>query len=493
MTLEDTSFAFVDIETTGGNAVHDRVIEIAVIVMEGNKITRKWSTLVNPERSLSHMITMITGLTGKDLVDAPTFSEVAQELLQILEGKVFVAHNARFDYGFIKNEFRRLEIAWSAKTLCTVRLSRALYPKFRSHSLDAVIERFGFPCENRHRALDDSKVCTDFWYRAQDERGLEQFEWAIEKLLKRPSLPSHLPAKSIDAAPEGTGIYIFYGKGKKPIYIGKSVDLRSRVLQHFSSDHQLRKDMEISQRVRHVEYRETVGELGALLLESQLIKQHLPLYNIKLRKLSTQCAIKISEGDDGFETVEYVRADAITPQEFDSLYGIFRGESQAKERMIELAEAYSLCSKILKLETVRSGSCFGYHLKKCKGACTEEETALEHNLRLRMALSAFKHKSWPFKGKIGIKESRVFSEKAEIHLIDQWCYLGTYGTEEELQEALEGEFELNFNLDNYRIISSFLKQFTSGKKKRGEWKIEIIQFPTKKSDQRISRKYAEVI
>ncbi len=474
MTLQETSFAFVDIETTGGNAVYDRVLEVAVIIVENNQVVRKWSTLINPERSIPQMITVITGITNSDVEDAPTFESIAGELLSILEGKVFVAHNARFDYGFLKNEFKRLDVTFSAKTLCTVRLSRALYPRFRSHNLDAIIERHGLQCESRHRALDDIKACVDFWFLGQKERGEENFEWAVSSLLKHPSLPSHLKSGSLEDLPEGTGVYLFYGKGDKPIYIGKSVDLRTRVLSHFSGDHQLRKDMEISQRVRKIDYRETVGELGALLLESQLIKKHLPVYNIQLRRVSSQCALKVIEGKDGYETLTTARAAEIRPEDFDSLYGIFRGEKQAKGRLEELCEAYSLCPKIIGIEKA-VGSCFSYHLKKCKGACIGEEIPEEHNLRLRMALSTMKHRMWPFQGKIGIRETHLLSQKTEVHLIDQWCYLGTYGSEDDLRDALEGEFELNFNLDNYRIISSFLKKFGGSKKKQGVWEVEVMK------------------
>ncbi len=484
MTLEDTSFAFVDIETTGGNAVYDRIIEIAVIVVENNVVTRTWCSMVDPERRVPTMITTLTGITNADLRGAPTFAGIAEELQELLAGKVFVAHNARFDYGFIKNEFRRLEIAWSAKTLCTVRLSRAMFPRFKRHSLDAIIERHGFACEGRHRALDDIKVCVDFWYLCQKERGEEPFRWAIESLLKRPSLPSHLKAKSLEDLPDGTGVYLFYGQGDKPIYIGKSVDLRSRVLSHFSGDHSISKDLEISQRVRHIDYKETVGELGALLLESQLVKKHLPVYNVQLRRVASQCALKVVMGKKGFETVTTAKAAEIVPGEFDALYGIFRGERAAKERLADLCEAYSLCPKVLGVEPTSKGACFSYHLKKCKGACAGEEEAALHNVRLRMALSSMKHRLWPFAGKIGIRETHVLTSKTEVHLIDQWCYLGTYASEEDLRDALERGAELNFNLDNYRIISSFLKSFAASKKKRTAWDIEIIELERKEGKRR---------
>jgi DNA polymerase-3 subunit epsilon len=496
MTLSDTSFAFVDVETTGGNAVYERVIEIAVIIMEKNKVTRKWSTLVNPERNIPGMIQSITGISNRDVEYAPTFDRIASELFELLDGKVFVAHNARFDYGFIRNEFKRSGISFTAKTLCTVRLSRVLYPRFRNHNLDSIIDRHGFTCENRHRALDDTRVLTDFWHLAQKEKGEEQFEWCVSSLLKRPSLPSNLSASSIEALPDGAGVYLFYGKGDRPIYIGKSVGVRTRVLSHFSGDHSLNKDMVISQKLRRIEYRETVGELGALLLESQLIKEHLPLYNTQLRRRSSQCAIRLLENDEGFDEVSIVSGNDVQPNDFQNLYGMFRGERSATDRLVELAEAYTLCPRKIGLEKDKKNEfCFGYHLKKCKGACGGEEEFMEHNLRLRMALSGMRHKVWPFDCVIGIKETNVLTDQEEIHLIDNWCYLGTYKTQEELQEALEGTFEPSFNIDNYRIIASFLKSFPARKKTKGECTVEVIKFPRKEKEKvrRSKKKDRELI
>jgi DNA polymerase-3 subunit epsilon len=477
MTLSDTSFAFVDIETTGGNAVRDRIIEIAVILMENGAITRKWSSLVDPDRPVPSYITDITGITDGDVAHAPSFRGVADELEEMLEGKVFVAHNARFDYGFLKNEFRRLEKPWQAKTLCTVRLSRALYPRHRSHSLDKIIERHGFECENRHRALDDAKVMIDFWQKALHEKGEETFTWCVQSLLKQPSLPSNLHGRSLGSVPDGNGVYLFYGRGDKPIYIGKSVELRSRVLSHFSGDHALPKDMEISKRIRRIEHRETPGELGALLLEASLVKRHLPLFNRKLRRTTGQCAFKVVAGADGCEEVTVVRGADIRPEEFETLFGMYRSERGALESLAELAEAYELCPKKLGLETARGdAACFSYHLKRCRGACAGEEQPADYNMRLRMALSGLKHTVWPFKGRIGVRETNRVSGKSQIHVIDNWCYMGSYDNEEDLREGLERGDDLRFDVDHYRIIAAFLRG-RRAKTRARDCDIEILRFP----------------
>jgi len=274
--------------------------------------------------------------------------------------------------------------------------------------------------------------------------------------------------------PDETGVYLFYGKGERPIYIGKSVNVRSRVLSHFSGDHSLSKDLKLSSQLRRVEYRETIGELGALLLESKLVKEHLPVYNVQLRRTSRRCAIRLIEGNDGFDTVAFAVGSDIRPEEFSSLFGVFRTEQMARLHLENLAEAYSLCPRRLGLEKGTTGACFSYHLKKCKGACCGEDPADEHNARVRMALSSMKHREWPFRGKIGIRETDIITERTEIHVIDNWCYLGTCRNDDELQALLAGETPSHFDLDSYRIVASFLKRSRGRPTKKGGVSVEVV-------------------
>jgi DNA polymerase-3 subunit epsilon len=193
-------FAIIDVETTGCNPLLDRVIEIAVIRSDDGG---EFSTLVNPGRSLPPFITALTGITGKDLTDAPRFEEIAPELAGMLEGAVFVAHNARFDYAFVGNEFRRLGISFSAPTLCTVRLSRKLYPKQRKHSLESIIERHSIAVDGRHRALDDARALETFLAIARREKGDSCYDGALAGLLKIPSLPPGVPEEMVGDLPPG--------------------------------------------------------------------------------------------------------------------------------------------------------------------------------------------------------------------------------------------------------------------------------------------------
>jgi len=160
--------ACVDLETTGGHAARDRIIEAGVVLLEDGAVVEEYSTLVNPGVRIPYAIQEFTGISEAMVADAPPFSEVADAIAARIDGRLFVAHNARFDYGFLRSEFRRLGRRFRAPVLCTVRLSRALTPDERGHNLDAVMARHGIACEARHRALGDARVLADFLRIAQE-------------------------------------------------------------------------------------------------------------------------------------------------------------------------------------------------------------------------------------------------------------------------------------------------------------------------------------
>src|SRR6187551_3643491 len=156
-------YAIVDIETTGGLVKRDKITEIAIVLHDGHKVIDQYQTLINPERSIPAFITSLTGITNDMVADAPLFCEVAKEIVLKTEVAIFVAHNARFDYGFLREEFARLGYAYTRKQLCTVRLSRKLLPELRSHSLDSLIKHYKIKVDNRHRALDDALATAEIF------------------------------------------------------------------------------------------------------------------------------------------------------------------------------------------------------------------------------------------------------------------------------------------------------------------------------------------
>lgn len=290
--------AFVDLETTGATATVDRITEIGIVQLDDAGM-REWSTLVNPQTSIPVFIQAMTGITDHMVREAPTFDAVAAEVAARLEGRLFVAHNARFDYGFLRNEFHRLGNAFRAQALCTVKLSRRLYPQHRHHNLDALIERHGLEPDGRHRALADARLLHQFWTLMQRSHPQELLASVIKELTAKPAVPPHLDAAVLDELPETPGVYLFYGENALPLYVGKAKDIWARVLSHFSGDHASAKEMALSQQVRRIEWVPTGGEVGALLREAELIKTLQPMHNRFLRRNEALCSIGLVDHGAG--------------------------------------------------------------------------------------------------------------------------------------------------------------------------------------------------
>lgn len=442
---------FVDVETTGTSILADRIIEIGMYRVEKGKIVRKFHSLVDPDRYLPTDITRLTGITPAELEGAPTFFSLAEQISDLLSGAVFCAHNAHFDYSFIKAELRRVGIKFQTTKLCTVKLSRAIFPQEPRHNLDAVMERMGISCENRHRALDDARVLVEFYQKVVRTVPQKKLSLIIKKITKHPSLPPKIGRERIEAIPENPGVYVFYDETHQPLYVGKSVNLRDRVLSHFS-DSESQKELKIKQQIASIETIETAGELGALLREARLVKETQPMLNRMLRQQNFLVAATYEKNKDGYLVVKLERKKTITPGDFETMVRLFRSLQQAKEFLSRLAKKNSLCEKMLGVATTR-GRCFGYDLGRCFGACVGEESPAKHNLRFLTAIAGLKVKTWPFSGRIIIREESL-DGKREGHVIDQWCYLGSVKDDEELDQKTWPE--ANFDYDAYKILAKYI-------------------------------------
>ncbi|MDO8269997.1 MAG: exonuclease domain-containing protein [Candidatus Levybacteria bacterium] len=452
------NLAILDVETTGAAAPYDRIIEIGVLRIENGNVVKKFETLLNPEVQISPFIENLTGISNSDLTNAPTFSEIKSDLVELLEGCVFVAHNARFDYSFIKNEFKRIGIPYSAKQLCTVKLSRLLFPHFSHHNLDSIIERFEINCERRHRAYDDAAVIWEFMQKIKNDVPSEKIEKALKTILKKPSLPPLLKKDQIEKLPQKAGVYLFFGSNELPLYIGKSINIKDRVLSHFINDTDSSTEMEISQQVERIETIETGGELSALILESELIKKMQPIYNRKLRYTKRLTYLKKKITKDGYFSVELCNTETFDMGEIDEVLGIFKSRKAALLHIANLVKEFSLCENLLGIQkTIKP--CFSYRLGWCKGACSKKENLQVFNARFILAFSKTKLRVWPFSGPIVIKEKK--DDVGEALIFDKWCYLGKYS--EYVYEDRRDNTTLS-DLDVYKILQTFLKDPRNSKK-----------------------------
>jgi DNA polymerase-3 subunit epsilon len=270
--------AVVDLETTGMSAQYGRIIEIGILRVVGGKVERTFSSLVNPDCYIHPMIEQLTGISNREVENAPSFSSIAKEVSKILADAIFVAHNARFDYSFLKAEFARTGREFSPRCLCTMKLSRRLYPEHRHHDLSSLIERHRLSCPDRHRALGDAHAAHQFLHRVEQEEDPLRFADAVRHVMKEKRLPVQVDRAMLTNLPEGPGVYLFYGPRDELLYVGKSRNIRGRVQSHFAGDDRSSKAMEMCGQVHRIGTRTTAGELGALLLESSLIKELHPMY-----------------------------------------------------------------------------------------------------------------------------------------------------------------------------------------------------------------------
>ncbi|MDP9064624.1 MAG: exonuclease domain-containing protein [Pseudomonadota bacterium] len=437
--------AFVDLETTGGNAAHHRITEVGIVRMRDGVVIEEWSSLVNPECYIPPYIESLTGISNDMVAAAPRFAEIAALVLDKLHGVVFVAHNARFDYAFLRTEFKRLNIDFSSDVLCTVKLSRRLFPEFARHNLDSVMQRHGLICTARHRALGDARVLVDFWTALRATVAAPKLGSIARLVVGLNRLPAHLPPHLADELPEGPGVYRLYGEGGTLLYVGRSRCVRTRVLGHFAPE-DAACEQKKARDTRHIDWVETAGELGAQLTELAWIRSQKPLFNKRPQEPADSHTLRI----DPHGRIAPVAIDSLDAAQITECYGVFHRAKDAGRALAQMAAAHGLCLKVLGIED-GPGSCVAYQNGRCKGACAGTEASIAHRLRTFAALAGLKIARWPFPGRVALKEGRT-----EHHVVDRWRYLGTARCAAELAELCAMPMPTGFDVDVYRILRRYL-------------------------------------
>jgi len=445
---------YLDLETTGGSAQHDRIIEIGLVEIRNGELAGEWTSLVNPHRPIPRGIQALTGITDEMVASAPAFEGLSASLAQRLEGKTIAAHNAAFDYGFLRREFARSGMRYSAPVICTVKLARRLFPRLRRHNLDALLVRHAIFCADRHRALGDARV---LWQLAQlwrHDPGAEAVERVSRELAAAPALPRALSDDVVDALPETPGAYVFHGADGAALYVGSSANLRVRVLAHFAGAGQTPRDALVAERLERVEWTVTPGVLGAHLLARKLVDALAPVYNRAAHRQDA-CAWRwCAETPHIAPQLVTLRAADFAD---DGVYGAFASRQAARAALRRLAREHALCERFAGLETKpREGPCRARAAQRCRGACVGSESALSHAMRLAQVLAGLRLRAWPYPGAIGVRERDRHTGRTELHVFDRWLYLGAARSEAELDEldAAGGSFDL----DAYNALARKLSQ-----------------------------------
>jgi DNA polymerase-3 subunit epsilon len=424
-------YAILDIETTGGKYNEEGITEIAIYRFDGHEIVDQFASLVNPERPIQPFVVNLTGINNDMLRQAPKFYEVAKRIIEITDGCVMVAHNALFDNRILTTEFDRLGYPFERETLCTVELAKKLIPDMPSYSLGKLVRSLGIPLSDRHRAQGDAKATVALFKMLLAKDSSKEI--ITETLRKDPK--AQLAPKLFEliaSAPAETGVYYMHNDAGEIIYIGKSRNIRKRLLQHFTNDN--RKSKKMQREVKTVTFERTGNDLIAQLKEFEEVKKNKPILNPSRRNASFTHQLSTFKDPNGYINLKIEKADGRK-----KAYVTFNNYQQAKSALFKITEENQLCQKLTGLSPTK-GNCFNYTLKECYGACLNEEPISEYNGRVQGFLEDVDYKN---KDILIIDRGREVEERSVI-LIENGKYMGY------------GFYNLNYQITNPDVLKSIL-------------------------------------
>lgn len=446
-------YAIIDIETTGGHTTSDRITEIAIVIHDGQQVVEEYASLVDPERRIPYRISSITGITNELVASAPKFYEIARKIVELTEGCTLVAHNAKFDYGFIRNEFKSLGFEYKRPVLCTVELSRNLLPGLKSYNLAQLCKALGIEASQFHRALADAKATTELFVYLQGLATLRSKDLSEAAQLSRMNPDANLKKDQIDKLPKETGVYYFYDASHQLIYVGKSIDIRSRVLSHFANNTN-GKAVEMKANISHIRYAVTGSELVALLKESDEIKRFKPIFNRMQRRSRFNVGLFASPDASGYLQFRTERLRKGGPEPV----GAFSTMAEVRGYLERMVDALQLCQRHMGLQKGK-GPCFYFGIHKCLGACTGLESVEAYNERAQQVLAPLQYAG---SNLLIVEPGRKTGEKALV-LVENGKYAGFGFIEEEfidndvavLKRCIQPYAD---NKDVRQIINLYLRQ-----------------------------------
>ena len=441
-------YTIIDVETSGKS---NKITEISVFKYDGTQVIDEFTSLVNPEVYIPDYITSLTGIDNATVADAPTFAEVANDILDITESTTFVAHNVNFDYNVIRNEFKALGIDFNRKKLCTVRLSRKLLPGHKSYSLGKLCKSLDITIVDRHRARGDAEATVILFEILLNQEAADKvFSDFLKKSSKEATLPSHLPTAVFNKLPNSAGIYYFKNKKGEIIYIGKAKDIKKRVLSHFYSKAQ--KSLDLCRNTANIDFELSGSELIALLMEDAAIKQHYPEYNVVSKRTPKAYAIFNYEDRQGLKHLAYNTLKA-TPNSIQTFSSI----TDCRQYLEKMCAQFELCPKFCHLQD-GVVQCSHYKITTCKGVCANQESVTDYNLRVTSAIDYINNN----KENVVLKQKGRHNQEEAFVLIKDNIYLG-YGFIDKSEQINNPEDLETFlipqkeNLDIWKILRSVLK------------------------------------
>ena len=377
-------YCIVDIETTGNGIKGNRITEISIFKFDGHEVVDEFTSLVNPECEIPYFITGLTGIDNSMVRDAPKLKEIAPKILEITTDTIFVAHSVNFDYNVIKNELKGIDLEFSRKKLCTVRLSRKLLPGYNSYSLGKLCSAIGIPLTDRHRARGDAHATVLLFHKLLRTPNAESvFKTFLNARSQEATLPPALPKAEFEKLPSTPGVYYFKDSKGKIIYVGKAINIKKRVLSHFYD--KATKEIALCNETAVLDFEETGSELIALLVESNEIKKHYPKYNRAQKRNIQQYGMFSYEDRNGVLHLACNKLKMVS-----NALVIFSSLTESRLFMEALCETNGLCPKYCHLQENIS-SCSHYKIKQCIGICSDLSHLEVYNAKVHQAILAIKH------------------------------------------------------------------------------------------------------
>lgn len=453
MSTPERKYAIVDLETTGGFGQENKITEIAIVISDGENILEEYQSLVNPERSIPSFIIGLTGIDNNMVSTAPKFYEIAKHVYQMLEGCVFVAHNVGFDAGVLKAEYESLGGEFNPKKLCTVRMSRSTFEGYKSYSLGNICETLGIELKDRHRAMGDAKATALLFHKIVAKKP-EIIEESLHARSKEATLPPNINREEFEKLPNLCGVYYFLDENKEVIYVGKAIDIKKRVSQHFTKKDNRSRTQNFRRAVAHINYEITGSELIALLFESAEIKRLLPKFNRAQRRVLYPYGLYSYIDGNGYERLSIAK----TNPKLGKPITTYTGQSDGRNHLFRLCEDFVLCAKLCGLQKAPK-ECFDYQINKCKGACIKEESPENYNLKVDALKKYLKDDSQTF---VVLDKGRTVKEQSVV-LVEKGIYKGYGFIDREEQVDNFEDFEnyiqpQNNNKDIGRILKMQLKK-----------------------------------
>ena len=418
------TYTIIDVETSGPN---NKITEISILKHDGERVIDEFTSLVNPEVLIPTFITSLTGIDDYMVAKAPTFKEIAEDIIGITKDSTFVAHNVNFDYNVIRNEFRSIGIDFNRRKLCTIRLSRKIIPGHKSYSLGKLCKALNIEIFDRHRAKGDAEATVIlFELLLAQENAKIVFDEFLKKTSKEAILPSHLPTHVFESIPNTPGIYFFKNKKGKVIYVGKAKDLKKRVLGHFYN--KTEKELNLCRETVDIDFELSGSELIALLMEDAAIKKHYPEYNQLAKRAPKMYAIFSYTDRKGVIHIAYNTLKA-TPSPILVLHSI----NECRQYIEQACSTFELCPKYCHLQE-GVPICNHFKIHTCKGICQEEEHHESYNKRVLQAIASLNNNS---KNVVLKQPGRQDSEAAFI-MIEKGTYLG-YGFIDKTEQIINKE------------------------------------------------------